>query len=358
LHLNFALNYKELRTKIQNMKILAVDVGTGTQDIMLYDSEEPIENAVKLVLPSPTRIIANKIGNHHHDIFLSGETMGGGPVTRAIKRHLEKGYRVVMTESAARTVRDDLDKVKSAGIEIVNDGEKHPEIAEIKLGDVDLDVLKSALKFFDVPLEFDQLGVAVQDHGFSESMGDRNFRFHKIKEKMKSPLLPEEFAFHGEAPEYFTRMQGVLRTLKGYKPTVMDSKFAALCGCTCDPQVANMENFVALDIGNGHTLAASFEEGKICGVFEHHTRMLTPSKIEIFIDRLVSGEITHKEVHDDGGHGAWVVKPIETYESVVTTGPQRKIMDKTGFEVYNAAPVGDVMMVGPAGLIKAIMSRG
>ena len=73
------------------MKILAIDVGTGTQDIMFYDSEEPIENAIKLVLPSPTRIIANKIFKHHHDIFLSGETMGGGPVTNAIKRHLEKG---------------------------------------------------------------------------------------------------------------------------------------------------------------------------------------------------------------------------------------------------------------------------
>jgi uncharacterized protein (DUF1786 family) len=339
------------------MKILAIDVGTGTQDIMLYDSEEPIENAVKLVLPSPTRIIANKIGNHHHDIFLSGETMGGGPVTRAIKRHLEKGYRVVMTKSAARTVRDDLGEVRSAGIEIVDDGEKHPEIAEIKLGDIDLDVLRASLKFFDVPLEFDQVGVAVQDHGFLKGMGDRDFRFYKIREKLKLPLFPEEFAFHGEVPAYFTRMQGVLRTLKGYKPTIMDSKFAALCGCTCDAYVSEMKNFVALDIGNGHTLAASFKEGKICGVFEHHTRMLTPSTIENFIHRLISGEITHEEVHDDGGHGAWVAEPIEEFERAVLTGPRRKIITETGFKFYNAAPVGDVMMTGPAGLIKSIISK-
>jgi uncharacterized protein (DUF1786 family) len=339
------------------MKILAIDVGTGTQDIMLYDSEEPIENAIKLVLPSPTRIIANKIGKHHHDIFLSGETMGGGPVTRAIKRHLDKGYRVVMTKSAARTVRDDLDEVRSAGIEIVDDGEEHPEIAEIKLGDVDLDLLRFSLQSFDVSLEFDQIGVAVQDHGFLKGMGDRDFRFHKIKEKMNSPLLPEEFAFHTEAPNYFTRMQGVLRTLKGYKSTIMDSKFAALCGCTCDPYVEVMKNFVALDIGNGHTLAASFKEGKICGVFEHHTRMLNPSKIDEFITRLVTGEITHEDVHNDGGHGAWVVESIEEHDSVVVTGPQRRIMAETKYKVYNAAPAGDVMMVGPAGLIKAIMSK-
>lgn len=339
------------------MKILAIDVGTGTQDIMLYDSEEPIENAIKLVLPSPTRIIANKIFKHHHDIFLSGETMGGGPVTNAIKRHLEKGYRVVMTESAARTVRDDLDKVRAMGIEIVDDGEQHPEIAEIRMGDVDLEVLKSALQFYGVTLEFDWLGVAVQDHGNSEGRGDRNFRFQKIREKMNSPSLPEEFAFHAQVPEYFTRMQGVLRTLKGYHPTIMDTKFAALCGCTCDPHVEAMEQFVAMDVGNGHTLAASFKKGRICGVFEHHTHMLTSSKMEQLVDKLVTGEITHEEVHEDGGHGAWVVDSIRKFDRVVVTGPQRKIINKTGFEVYNAAPAGDVMMVGPVGLIKAVMSK-
>ena len=35
------------------MRILAIDVGTGTQDIMIYDTEKELENAMKLVLPSP-----------------------------------------------------------------------------------------------------------------------------------------------------------------------------------------------------------------------------------------------------------------------------------------------------------------
>ncbi|MEG3223948.1 MAG: hypothetical protein BME94_00090 [Methanobacteriales archaeon Met13] len=339
------------------MKILAVDVGTGTQDIMLYDSRKPIENAVKLVMPSPTRIIANKIRNHHHDLFLSGETMGGGPVNRAIQSHLDKGYRVVMTEGAARTVRDDLEQVKTKGIEIVPDGEQHPEMAQIKMGDIDLDILTECLLPFDVELEFNQVGIAVQDHGYSKGTGDRNFRFQKIREKLNSPLPPEEFAFQGDVPQYFTRMQGVLRTLKGYNPVLMDSKFAALAGCTCDPEVAGMETFVALDIGNGHTLAAAFKEGMICGVFEHHTKMLTPQKIEDLVEKLISGKITHQEVHQDKGHGAWVVEPIETFESLVATGPQRKLLQKTPFKVHKAAPVGDVMMAGPAGLIKSVLSK-
>ena len=100
------------------MKILTIDVGSGTQDIMLYDSNEAIENSPKLVMPSPTRIIADRIAKSEDDLFIKGETMGGGFITKVVKEHL-KDHRVFMTENAARTIRDNLDFVKSLGIEIV-----------------------------------------------------------------------------------------------------------------------------------------------------------------------------------------------------------------------------------------------
>jgi uncharacterized protein (DUF1786 family) len=339
------------------MKILAVDVGVGTQDIMLYDTNDEIENSVKMVLPSPTRIFEKRIRRYRNDLFINGQTMGGGPINNAIKNHLEKGYKVVMTQSAAKTVRDDLDRVRSLGIEIVPDGEKHPDIGKIELKDVDLAAIKEALLKFDVELDFDHIGIAVQDHGFMEGVGDRNFRFMKIREKLEVPKSPEEFAYFNEVPEYFTRMNGVLKTLKGYEPTLMDSKFASICGATCDDIVKGLDKFVAMDIGNGHTLAASFENGKIMGVFEHHTRTLDPFRLEYFVKKLADGTISHEEVHDDGGHGAWVARPIGNFECVVATGPRRGILQKTDFKVHYAAPAGDVMMTGPAGLIKAIMSK-
>ncbi|MDD1774705.1 MAG: DUF1786 domain-containing protein [Methanobacterium sp.] len=334
------------------MKILAIDVGSGTQDIMLYDSELSIENSVKMVLPSPTKIYARRIRKHKNDLFLSGETMGGGSINKAIKNHLNKGYRVLMTENSARTVRDDLNRVRSLGIEIVPLGEKHPEI-KIELKDVDLESIKEALEKFDVNIEFDYIGVAVQDHGYQEDIGDRNFRFSKIKEKLQTPHPPEEFAYLNQAPEYFTRMNGVLRTLKGFNVVIMDSKFAAICGATCDEYVKDLKKYIALDIGNGHTLAASVNHGKISGVFEHHTGMLTPGKITRFIKELALGTLTHEKVHEDGGHGAWIAEPIEDFECLVATGPKREILKKTDFKVHNATPAGDVMMAGPAGLVKA-----
>lgn len=338
------------------MKILAIDVGAGTQDIMLYDTEQPIENSLKLVLPSPTRILAERIRKHRNDLFLSGETMGGGSINKAIKNHLKKGYRVLMTENSAKTVRDDLNLVKSLGIEIVPYGEKHPEIAEIELKDVDLEAIRAAFSNFDVELEFDYIGVAVQDHGFMEGVGDRDFRFMKIREKLEKPQKPEEFAYFNDVPKYFTRMKGVLRSLKGYNVVLMDSKFAAICGATCDEYVKELNNYIALDIGNGHTLAASFSNGKIKGVFEHHTGLLNSDKIRNYVEKLADGTLIHEQIHNDGGHGAWVSESIDHFECLVATGPQRGILKKINYKVHYATPSGDVMMAGPAGLIKAIKS--
>lgn len=338
------------------MKILAVDVGKGTQDIMLFDSQQNMENSVKLVLPSPTRILASKISKINQNLYLSGETMGGGPINQAIENHIKKGYRVIMEENAARTIRDDLGKVASMGIEIISpeETERYYDFEKLELKDVDLDAIGSAISYFGVKLDFDYIGVAVQDHGYSKDMGDRNFRFLKIREKLNQPLLPEEFSFHRDIPEYFTRMKAVSRTLSDLDPFLMDSKFASVCGATEDPIVSELDSYIIMDVGNGHTLAASIENGKIRGIFEHHTSALTPEKIEYYLKRLAQATITHEEVHGDHGHGAWALEPIKKIEKVVVTGPRRSLMDKVQFPVYHAAPAGDVMMTGPVGLIKCI----
>ena len=61
------------------MKVLAIDVGKGTQDILLYDSTQRTENCIKMVLPSQTQIIAQRImqataKGSNIDVFLKGFT--------------------------------------------------------------------------------------------------------------------------------------------------------------------------------------------------------------------------------------------------------------------------------------------
>lgn len=338
------------------MKILTIDIGAGTQDIMLYDSEKTLENSIKMVMPSPTVLFANKIKKISSNIYIGGEIMGGGALNKAIYAHIDKGFEVVMEETAARTVRDDLDRVRSKNITVLDDEsdlDKYKDYQKLNLKDIDMETLMSSISSFIGDFEIDKVAIAVQDHGANTEMGDRDFRFVKIREKLTEPLAPEAFAFENNIPEFFTRMKAVSRTLGEYDHVIMDSKFAAICGACHDEEIAELNSFIVMDIGNGHTMAASIENGVICGLFEHHTSSLTPEKIEKLVEKLANATITHEEVHDDFGHGAFTLKPIEKIEKVVVTGPMRNIIKKTKLDYYNAAPAGDVMMTGPVGLINA-----
>src|ERR1700704_4935778 len=108
------------------MQILTVDVGTGTQDILLFDSDRELENCFKLVLPSPTVVIADRIRAAtlaRQRLVLQGVTMGGGPSPWATMDHIRAGLEAFATPDAARTFDDDLDAVAEMGIRVVSDDE-------------------------------------------------------------------------------------------------------------------------------------------------------------------------------------------------------------------------------------------
>ena len=341
------------------MRILAIDVGTGTQDIMIYDSEKELENSLKLVLPSPHLFISQQIKGTENNIHFTGEIMGGGKIKKSIIDHMEKGYDVVMDEKCAKTIRDDIKQVESYGIKIAENNKEYKGYRKIKLGDVNITKLSKFLIEYDLEFDFDEIAIAVQDHGYSEKMGDRDFRFEKIREKISKPISPLEFGFKEDIPEYFTRMHAVKRTIEKEgiecNTLIMDTKFASIAGMCYDEVSKNLNSYVAIDIGNGHTTAASIEKGKIQGVFEHHTSNLTEKSLEKYIKRLASGEITNEEIYSDHGHGAHVLNPISKLEKVIVSGPKRELIEKTNLDWHHAAPGGDVMMTGTVGLIKTIL---
>ena len=327
------------------MRILAIDVGTGTQDIMIYDTEKELENSIKLVLPSPHLYISQQIRETENDIYFTGEIMGGGKIKKSILEHMEKGYKVVMEPLCART----------------DESQDYSDFTKIDMADINITKLSEFLLGYDLEFDLDKIAIAVQDHGYNENMGDRDFRFEKIREKVSEPISPLEFGFIEDIPEYFTRMQAVRRQLKSEgieEPAlVMDTKFASIAGMCYDEVAEKLNSFIVIDIGNGHTTAASIENGKIQGVFEHHTSSLTGESLERYIRRLASGEITHEEVHEDFGHGAHVLNPISKLEKVIVSGPKRELIEKTNLDWHHAAPGGDVMMTGTVGLIKTIQER-
>src|SRR5919198_1092020 len=108
------------------MQALTIDVGTGTQDILLFDSEREIENAIRLVLPSPTVLVATAIRRATRagwKVVLTGSTMGGGPSAWAARDHAAAGRPIFATPEAARSFDDDLERVEQMGIRIVHEEE-------------------------------------------------------------------------------------------------------------------------------------------------------------------------------------------------------------------------------------------
>ena len=86
------------------MRLLCLDIGSGTQDILLLDTKQPVENAVQLVLPAPTVLVAQGIEKataRGEPIVLTGSTMGGGACTSALRDHLKAGLQAYATQEAA-----------------------------------------------------------------------------------------------------------------------------------------------------------------------------------------------------------------------------------------------------------------
>src|SRR5882672_10722108 len=104
-------------------RILAIDIGAGTMDTLVYDPEQPLENAVQLILPSATALAGRKIAavrEQGKPVFLHGNLMGGYHTTNAVWAHLQAGLKVYATEVAARTVHDDLDLLSARGIVVTD----------------------------------------------------------------------------------------------------------------------------------------------------------------------------------------------------------------------------------------------
>jgi uncharacterized protein (DUF1786 family) len=124
--------------------ILAIDIGAGTQDILLYDATCNPENCTTLILPTPTRYFAHEIEKCVQDLFIEGNAIGGGSIPALLKKHIEKGYRVYMTEEAAYTVRNSLQEVQQSGINLVKGREAISNFKGVTLRfqEIDLRLLK------------------------------------------------------------------------------------------------------------------------------------------------------------------------------------------------------------------------
>ena len=355
------------------MKILAVDIGTGTQDIFLYDSNLDLENGFKLVLPSPTMMVHRRVKQMiqtQTPLLFTGHQMGGGPSAWAIEEAARAGIPVYMTPDAATTLNDELDKVERLGIKIIGESEVEglrSKVESLELKDFDFELISKTFNDYGVSLDdLSAIAVAVFDHGNAPAgISDRQFRFDFLDERIKAKNSLSAFAYlSNDIPKIMTRLQSVANSA-GELPcpqVVMDTAPAAILGVNFDPVVAKRECKIIVNVGNFHTLAFRLGDG-IEGVFEHHTGEIDLPKLEKYIRALADGSLKHQDIFDDMGHGALVYgdNPFEFGKDefdIVVTGPRRSMFQpihpsSVSLHPYFATPFGDMMIAGCFGLLAA-----
>ncbi|MBU4565919.1 MAG: DUF1786 domain-containing protein [Desulfarculus sp.] len=334
-------------------QLLAIDIGGGTQDVLLWRASQNLENAVKLVLPAPTQVAAARIRratDQGRQVFLHGWLMGGGAVHRAVDAHLAAGLKVYATPAAAATFADDPARVEAMGVAICD--QPPEEALAVPMGDLNLEELREACGRFEVELP-SQLALAVCDHGYSPGYSNRKFRFDQWRAFLQAGGDLGRLIFD-QAPPDMTRLAALTKQAPGC--LLMDTAAAAAWGTLEDPEVAAMaqgEGVCIVNLGNMHTVAFLVRGDKVLGIYEHHTRCLDTLSLHRQVEDFIQGVLDEDEVFAGHGHGVARLPqaPKGLPHPPVITGPQRRMAHGLGWKT--AVPHGDVMLSGCFGLLAA-----
>ncbi len=347
------------------MRVLAIDVGAGTTDVLLWDSGCGGENQTHLIVPSGTRVVAGEIdraASRRLPVVLEGPLMGGGADAAAMRRHVALGLAFYATPDAAGSFNDDLEAVEAMGVVLVEPVDVASIVeagaAHVRTGDVRFSELLDALKLVGESAPIDGCALAVQDHGRAgPGESDRTFRFEKVAATLaRSSRLSGFFYRRDEIPEYFTRMRAAGDLVDTGIPLVVgDTGPSALWGASL---AASKTPCLAVNFGNSHTMMAFVDGENIDGVFEHHTSMLDPAKMEAYIRRFAAGELENAEVFADGGHGTLrVMAPLDlSAAEILVTGPRRREFSSMRLPLTQASLHGDMMLTGCYGLLQGYLA--
>lgn len=347
-------------------RYLIVDIGAGTMDILYYDTGAGLH--YKAVARSPVLTVAETAAGLPGNLLVTGTEMGGGSVSGVLIERAKEAD-VVMSVSSAATLHHDPERVKSWGIEIIEDGKaeelrRSGEYRTLTIGDLDVERLQCIAKGLGISYSFDVVGLCVQDHGVPpRGVSHLDYRHNFFKAALDDNPFPHALLFcYDEIPETFNRLTSIAESAKGL-PTdeiyVMDSGMAAILGASMDPRARQKERIMVLDIATSHTVGAAMEAEEIAGFFEYHTHDMTLKRLESLLEDLPEGKLEHRRILEEGGHGAYTRKAFGfgAVEVIIATGPKRGLVRDARLPITLGAPLGDNMMTGTVGVLEAIRRR-
>lgn len=336
---------------MQATTCLILDIGSGTQDVLLFQEGMELENCPKFILPAPARMVGARIREltkAGRDIFLHGQNMGGG-FWRALKAHQDAGFKVFAHPDAALALGDDLGQVAGFGVTIT----ARPPLtaSQVLLTDFDPGFWLGFLQHAGLPAP-DVVLACAQDHGFFPGQSNRLSRFAYWERFMREEQGQIFALLYADPPAQMTRLQCLRKSIG--VGLVADTGAAAMLGALFDPGVeasSRQEGVLVVNIGNSHTIAFLVRDDRVWGVYEHHTGYVDQQKLLQHLDGFRQGSLTNSAVFDDGGHGCVVAPDAgQGFTRTVVLGPQRALLEGTGVEFL--APGGDMMLAGCFGLLK------
>ncbi len=328
--------------------VLCLDIGSGTQDVLLACPDSDFDNWPRFVLPSPARALAGRIRKctqEQADIWLCGSNMGGG-VGSAVREHVAAGLKVYSTREASSALHDDPDKVVQFGVQF----SEYPPFGAVPvtLADYSSVFWDAFLRMAELPAPR-QVLASVQDHGLHPE-GNRVGRMQAWVDLIAADPVPSHWIYT-QVPENLTRLTALQQSTGG---PVADTATAALLGLLCVPEVFNRsfrQGITLINAGNSHTVAALAYRGEIRAVYEHHTTMRSKEDLEKDLHEFRLGWLPSEIVQAAGGHGTAYAPPCPEaggYEPTFIIGPQRDRFHGLGSFI---APFGDMMLAGCFGLL-------
>lgn len=328
--------------------VLCLDIGSGTQDALLARPGLEYENWPRFVLPSPSRLITQRIRELtllRRDIWLHGGNMGGG-FGQALKEHVAAGLSAASTAEAARAIHDNEEVVSGMGVNI------RPLCPEnsvpVYLTDYAPEFWAGMLRLSSLPQPHLVLAAA-QDHGF-HAQGNRRGRMQAWRDLLASS--PDPAAWIHDAPDAtLTRLVALHEKSGG---PVADTGTCALLGALSEPEVLERsfrEGITIINAGNSHTVAALVYQGKVRGIYEHHTGMRDHAHVLEDLKQFRLSWLPSEAVQASGGHGTAFGPYCEEaagYAPTYILGPRRALLQGQGRFL---APHGDMMLAGCFGLL-------
>lgn len=333
--------------------ILCLDIGSGTQDALLYIKGERLENCPKFVLPSPAKMVGRRIrelSGRGLPLYLHGSNMGGG-FYRDLTAHLGAGLAAVAHPDAALALADDVSRLEDMGIGLSS--ACPPGHVPVHLADYDHGFWRGLLS--QAGLDYPDLVLAAaQDHGFHPGRSNRLGRFTLWEQFLHESDGRMETLLFAEPPEQVTRLRALQEAIGG--GPVSDTGAIAVLGALFVPEIearSREQGVLVVNLGNSHTIAFLVFRGRVWGVYEHHTGLLDRDTLWEQLARFRSGSLAGMEVFEDQGHGCMVrdlPDQADGFGHTVVLGPQRDML--AGLPVEFPAPGGDMMLAGCFGLLK------